>query len=178
MPARQLDRIIGVIKAYTHARRPRPVPDRAGRRPDGIGERIRKIGREYGTVTGRPRRVGWFDAVAVRYTAALSRRRRAGGDAARRAERARRSWQSARPTRWTAERIDALPEPTPFLLERCTAGLRNAARLEQDDLTGVRSRRDLPAAARRYVDRIEELLGLPVSHHVGRPGPGADDLCE
>ena len=72
MPAEDVTRIIGVVKAYTTPRRPRAVPDRTGRRPDGIGERIRKIGREYGTVTGRPRRCGWFDAVAVRYTAALA----------------------------------------------------------------------------------------------------------
>ena len=54
------------------ASRPRPVSrPNWTMGPTGIGERIRKIGREYGTVTGRPRRVGWFDAVAVRYTAAL-----------------------------------------------------------------------------------------------------------
>ena len=49
-----------------------PFPTELNDGPEGIGERIRKIGREYGTVTGRPRRVGWFDAVAVRYTAMLA----------------------------------------------------------------------------------------------------------
>ena len=71
MPARHLTRIIGVIKAYTTRVGRGPFPTELDDGPDGIGERIRKIGREYGTVTGRPRRCGWFDAVAVRYTAAL-----------------------------------------------------------------------------------------------------------
>src|SRR5262245_18039327 len=70
IPAREVNRIIGVVKAYTTRVGRGPFPTELDDGPDGIGERIRKIGREYGTVTGRPRRVGWFDAVAVRYTAA------------------------------------------------------------------------------------------------------------
>ncbi len=72
MPAKYLNADHRRRQGVHHARRPRAVPDRTRRRPEGIGERIRKIGREYGTVTGRPRRCGWFDAVAVRYTAALA----------------------------------------------------------------------------------------------------------
>src|SRR6202035_2748203 len=48
-----------------------PFPTELTDGPDGVGERIRRTGREYGTVTGRPRRCGWFDAVAARYTAAV-----------------------------------------------------------------------------------------------------------
>src|SRR5262249_52873858 len=72
VPARNVTRIIGVLKAYTTRVGRGPCPTELTDGPDGIGERIRKIGREYGTVTGRPRRVGWFDGVAVRYTAALA----------------------------------------------------------------------------------------------------------
>ena len=72
VPARQLDRVVGVIKAYTTRVGRGPFPTELDDGPDGIGERIRTTGREYGTVTGRPRRCGWFDAVAARYTAALS----------------------------------------------------------------------------------------------------------
>src|SRR5205085_1154862 len=69
VPTRNLERVVGVIKAYT---------TRVGRGPfpteltDGVGELIRKTGREYGTVTGRPRRCGWFDAVAARYSARIA----------------------------------------------------------------------------------------------------------
>src|SRR5258705_2624881 len=69
VPAKNLQRVIGVVKAYTTRVGKGPFPTELS---DETGERIRKIGREYGTVTGRPRRVGWFDAVAVRYTAALA----------------------------------------------------------------------------------------------------------
>ena len=72
VPARHLTRIIGVIKAYTTRVGRGPFPTELDDGPNGIGERIRKTGREYGTVTGRPRRVGWFDAVAARYTAMLA----------------------------------------------------------------------------------------------------------
>ena len=72
VPARQLNRVVGVIKAYSTRVGRGPFPTELNDGPDGIGERIRRTGREYGTVTGRPRRCGWFDAVAVRYTAALA----------------------------------------------------------------------------------------------------------
>src|SRR5207302_6708873 len=72
VPAKNINRIIGVVKAYTTRVGKGPFPTELDDGPSGIGERIRKIGREYGTVTGRPRRVGWFDAMAVRYTAALA----------------------------------------------------------------------------------------------------------
>ena len=71
VPARHLERVVGVIKAYTTRVGRGPFPTELNDGPDGIGETIRRTGREYGTVTGRPRRCGWFDAVAARYTAAL-----------------------------------------------------------------------------------------------------------
>src|SRR5262249_54286476 len=72
VPARHLDRVVGVIKACSTRVGRGPFPTELNDGQDGIGERIRRTGREYGTVTGRPRRCGWFDAVAVRYTAAIS----------------------------------------------------------------------------------------------------------
>ena len=71
MPARHLTRVVGVIKAYSTRVGGGPFPTELH---DGHGSarRIRRVGREYGTVTGRPRRCGWFDAVAVRHSAALN----------------------------------------------------------------------------------------------------------
>src|SRR5262245_18829803 len=68
VPTRNLERVVGVIKAYSTRVGGGPFPTELA---DDTGEAIRKTGREYGTVTGRPRRCGWFDAVAVRHTAAL-----------------------------------------------------------------------------------------------------------
>ncbi len=72
VPARHLSRVVGVVKAYTTRVGRGAFPTELNDGPDGIGERIRRVGREYGTVTGRPRRVGWFDAVATRYTSMLA----------------------------------------------------------------------------------------------------------
>jgi adenylosuccinate synthase len=69
VPPRWIDHVLGVCKAYS---------TRVGGGPfvtelqDATGDRIRELGNEFGTTTGRPRRCGWFDAVAVRYTARLS----------------------------------------------------------------------------------------------------------
>jgi adenylosuccinate synthase len=69
VPTRHIDRWIGVVKAYTTRVGGGPFPTE---QDNEIGERIRRVGREYGTVTGRPRRCGWFDAVAVRHAARVS----------------------------------------------------------------------------------------------------------
>jgi adenylosuccinate synthase len=157
VPARNITRIIGVVKAYTTRVGQGPFPTEL---TDATGERIRKVGREYGTVTGRPRRVGWFDAMAVRYTAAL-----AGADEI---------------TVMLLDVLSGLPE-----LKLCTAYRRDGETLTyfpsdsfelercepvyetlpgwSEDVSKCRTLADLPAAARRYVDRIGELVGLPVS---------------
>jgi adenylosuccinate synthase len=166
VPSRAVTRIIGVVKAYT---------TRVGRGPcptellDDTGDRIRKIGREFGTVTGRPRRVGWLDALTVKYTAAL-----AGADEI---------------TVMLLDVLSGLPE-----LKICTAYELDGKRVEHfpsdafqlerckpvyetlpgwsEDLTTCRKPADLSANARRYVDRIGELVGLPVS--VVSVGPDRD----
>jgi adenylosuccinate synthase len=157
VPAKFVQRIIGVVKAYTTRVGQGPFPTELN---DDTGERIRRIGREFGTVTGRPRRVGWFDAMAVRYTATLS-----GADDI---------------TVMLLDVLSGLPE-----LQLCTAyeidGERtthfpsDAYQLERckpvyesipgwsEDITKARKLADLPAGARRYVDRISELVGLKVS---------------
>ena len=68
VPAKMVDKFIGVVKAYTTRVGGGPFPTE---QDNEIGERIRVKGNEYGTTTGRPRRCGWFDAVAVSYTATI-----------------------------------------------------------------------------------------------------------
>lgn len=155
--SRALTRIIGIVKAYT---------TRVGRGPcptellDSTGDRIRTIGREFGTVTGRPRRVGWLDALTIRYTAALA--------------------DVDEITVMLLDVLSGLPElkiAVAYELagERIEHFPSDAWKLERakpiyetlpgwsEDITGCRSPGDLPAAARRYVDRIAELVGKPVS---------------
>src|SRR5205823_14830198 len=134
-----LTRIVGVIKAYT---------TRVGRGPfpteltDSIGERIRKTGREYGTVTGRPRRCGWFDAVAARYTAAL-----AGADelAVMLLDVLSELDEVAICTAYELDggRTERSPSDA-FLLERCRPVYETLPGW-RTDLSGVRRKADLPA---------------------------------
>jgi len=157
VPGKHLQRTIGVVKAYTTRVGQGPFPTELD---NETGERIRRIGREYGTVTGRPRRVGWFDAVAVKYTAAL-----AGADEI---------------TVMLLDVLSGLPElklctaydldgqrtqhfpSDSFQLERCIPHLETIPGWSED-ITGVRKLSGLPTGARRYIDRIAELVGLKVS---------------
>jgi adenylosuccinate synthase len=157
VPAKFVGRTIGVVKAYTTRVGQGPFPTEL---LDATGNRIRDIGREYGTVTGRPRRVGWFDAMAVRYTAALS-----GADEI---------------TLMLLDVLSGLPElklctgyeidgerhthfpSDSYLLEKCKPVYESIPGWSED-ITGVRKLADLPTGARRYVERISALVGLNVS---------------
>ncbi len=69
LPARCIDRVIGVVKAYSTAVGDGPFPTELF---DADGQRLREIGLEFGATTGRPRRCGWFDGVAIGYAAWLN----------------------------------------------------------------------------------------------------------
>jgi adenylosuccinate synthase len=160
IPSRRLSRVVGVVKAYATRVGRGPFPTELDDGPDGIGERIRRTGREYGTVTGRPRRCGWFDAVAARYTAALSDADRLAvmlldvlGDLD--------ELQIAVAYELDGQRIDHFPSDA-ALLQRCRPVYERLPGWRAD-VSGARSLAQLPAAARHYVDRLAELLGLPVS---------------
>lgn len=159
VPARNLNRLVGVIKAYSTRVGRGPFPTELTDGPEGLGEKIRRTGREYGTVTGRPRRCGWFDAVAVRYSAAL-----AGADEL---------------AVMLLDVLSVCPK-----LEICTAYECNGQRRDDFpadafelerwrpvyetlpgwsvDVSSARRWQDLPAAAQRYVERVGELVGKPV----------------
>ena len=65
----KINKVIGVCKAYTSRVGDGPFPTEL---LDEVGDRIREIGHEYGTTTGRPRRVGWFDSVVMRHSRRVS----------------------------------------------------------------------------------------------------------
>ena len=69
IPPTQIDRVVGVIKAYTTRVGEGPFPTELH---DEYGEKLRKEGHEFGSTTGRPRRCGWFDAVVARYAISLN----------------------------------------------------------------------------------------------------------
>jgi len=160
VPARQIGRIVGVVKAYGTRVGQGPFPTELNDGKDGIGEQIRRTGKEYGTVTGRPRRCGWFDAVAARYTAELN-----GADELAimlldvLAELDELRICTA--YELDGQRIDYFPTDA-FLLERCKPVYETLPGFS-GQLGEPKKLGDLPAAARQYVDRIAELLGIPVS---------------
>ncbi len=159
VPTRHLERVIGVIKAYSTRVGAGPFPTELTDGPDGIGERIRRTGREYGTVTGRPRRCGWFDAVAVRYSAAFN----SADELALMLLDVLSELDEIKVC--TAYEIDG--EQTrqfpgdAFLLARCRPIYETVPGWGRD-VSGIRRLVDLPAAARNYIDRLSEIIGLPV----------------
>jgi adenylosuccinate synthase len=156
VPARNLTRVVGIIKAYSTRVGKGPFPTELH---DALGEQIRKTGREYGTVTGRPRRCGWFDAVAVRYSAAIS-----GADelAVMLLDVLSAVDEVSICTAYErdGQRIDHFPSDA-FLLERCKPVYETLPGWKVD-VSKVRRLADLPVQARRYVGRLQELLDLPV----------------
>jgi adenylosuccinate synthase len=174
VPARNLTRVVGVIKAYTTRVGRGPFPTELTDGPDGIGEKIRKTGREYGTVTGRPRRCGWFDAVAVRSTAAL-------GGADELAVMLLDVLSDVDELRiCTAYELDGertrdFPGDA-FLLERCAPVYETLPGWKKE-IGAARKPGDLPHAARKYVDRLADLIGLPVTIVSVGPDRAQTILC-
>ena len=157
VPGRWIERVIGVVKAYSTRVGGGPMPTE---QTNAIGEHLRERGREYGTVTMRPRRCGWFDAVAARYTARLS-----GVD------------ELAVMLLDVPGGLDSLKICTAYTVDgRQTShfpshvdDLKNAQPVYEtlpgwsEDLSTIRSYDALPAAAKAYLAKIAELLGRPVS---------------
>jgi adenylosuccinate synthase len=155
---RQIDAVIGVLKAYSTRVGAGPLPTELD---DSVGAHLVDVGREFGTTTGRRRRCGWLDFVPIRHAVQVN------------------SVSSIVLNK--LDILSGLPE-----LEACVAyridGRRvdewplNAADLERAepiyetfagwaaDISGARSMGDLPTEARRYVQAIEERAGVPISH--------------
>jgi len=159
-PPNRIDRVLGIAKAYCTRVGEGPFPTEE---KGSDGERIREVGHEFGATTGRPRRCGWFDALAVRYALELN-----GADG------------------WVMTNLDVLSAfdeipvgvayragservSSELLTEYRTDLPLEGMRVEYErlpgwgaDITAVRRFADLPAAARTYVERLEELVGVPV----------------
>ena len=157
MGPRALNYILGITKAYTTRVGEGPFPTEL---TDAIGQRLGERGHEFGTVTGRQRRCGWFDAVMVKQAIIT------GGI-----------------TGISLTKLDVLDGMAELkicvgykldgkIIKRLPAGAANQATVEpiyesmpgwQGSTRGARSWADLPAEAVKYVRRVEELIGCPVS---------------
>jgi adenylosuccinate synthase len=154
---RSIGAVLGVVKAYTTRVGEGPLPTELH---GEMGQRLRDTGNEYGTVTGRPRRCGWYDAVAVRYGVRIN-----GLDALALTK---------------LDVLDGLDRIDICTSYRC--GSRTLAEFPSDigqlascepvyesmpgwkaPTRGVRRYQDLPEAARRYIARLEEVSGVPAA---------------
>ncbi|MBI3997639.1 MAG: adenylosuccinate synthase, partial [Armatimonadetes bacterium] len=155
IPAGRITRVVGVVKAYTTAVGAGPMPTELR---DETGDRLREVGQEFGTTTGRPRRCGWFDAVAARYAAEVTGF-----------------------TELAVMKLDVLDGLDPVKI--CIAyrhrgevldGMPDTITLAEvepayETLPGWRlpdrvgSLGDLPSAARYFLDRLAAVLDVPVT---------------
>jgi adenylosuccinate synthase len=158
VPTRHIDRWLGIVKAYTTRVGGGPFPTE---QDNAIGERIRQAGREFGTVTGRPRRCGWFDAVAVRYSARISGATEIAVmllDVLTGLDEIRVAVAYEDPS---GRRIVDFPGHLDDLAA-CRPVYETLPGWKAP-ITGARSWADLPAAAQRYVRFLAEQIGVPVS---------------
>jgi adenylosuccinate synthase len=160
LPAVAIDQVIGVAKAYTTAVGAGPLPTEL---LGADGDALRERGVEFGTSTGRPRRCGWYDAVAVRFSVRLagySSLALTKLDVLDGFERIRvctayrdpsdgREWTTVPASTSAYERLEPVYEDLPGW---------------EADTTGCRAFEELPDNARAYVERLEDLAGVPISY--------------
>jgi adenylosuccinate synthase len=166
---KEIDEVWGIAKAYATRVGSGPFPSELD---DEVGERIREAGGEYGTTTGRPRRCGWLDLVALKYAIRINGL-----------------------TGLVLTKLDALtgidpigvsveysgPEGATFQEFPYHQSMVHKARGEfemlpgwDEDITAARSLEDLPAAARNYVDYVADFLGVPII--LAGVGPARDQV--
>ena len=152
----QVDEVMGVMKAYATRVGSGPFPTEL---LDDIGEGIRERGREIGTTTGRPRRVGWFDAVPTRYAVAVNS---ASSIMLNKLDILSGLQQIPLCVAYEVDgrRVDRWPSSS----EQLARATPIYERFEgwADPIHDVRSLGGLPEAARRYVTALEELAGVPI----------------
>jgi len=159
----KINQVIGVAKAYTSRVGDGPFPTEQN---NEIGDRIREIGHEYGTTTGRPRRVGWFDSVVVRHA------RRVSGITGLSLNSidvlsGLKTVKICTAYKYQGEIIDYYPASL-SVLNQCEAIYEELPGWEED-ITQAHTLADLPQNARQYVERVSELTGIPIAiFSVGR----------
>ncbi|MHC4538453.1 MAG: adenylosuccinate synthase [Planctomycetota bacterium] len=156
VPAKLVDQFIGVVKAYTTRVGAGPFP---AEQDNDVGQYIRDKGNEYGTTTGRPRRCGWFDAVAVTYgvtigaidSVAMMHLDTLGG---------LKELNICRAYKIDGQETTFFPANTARLAR--ADGVYETLPGWDEDISEVRAFEDLPANARDYVRRVEQLVGKPI----------------
>ena len=166
----KIDAVLGVFKAYITRVGAGPFPTELR---DKIGESIRERGAEYGATTGRPRSCGWFDTVAARFStringftaAAITRLDILDGFS---------SLKICTGYKLGNDKLDDFPSRID-VLEKCQPVYEEMPGW-QTPVSDVRDFNQLPAEARRYVTRLEELIDCPVN--IISVGPSREQTIE
>jgi adenylosuccinate synthase len=166
IPPTRIDGVLGISKAYSTRVGTGPFPtEMAGE----IEHEVRERGKEYGASTGRPRRCGWFDAVAVRYATRVN-----GFDAIALTKLDVLDGLLEIPVctayRHAGKTLDEFPADG-SVLEACQPVYQTLPGWNAPT-AGMREFKQLPEAARRYVDRLAELSGCPIG--IISTGPDRD----
>ncbi len=164
----QVKRVVAVFKAYSTRVGGGPLPTEL---LDNVGDTIRERGREYGTTTGRPRRTGWFDAVAAKYMARLN----GVSEIALTLLDVLDTFETIRvctsyqlnevSVSYLPARNDLVQQVTPVYTDLPGWGT---------DTTSARAATDLPTNARRYVEFLESVIGAPIT--MAGVGPAREQL--
>jgi len=149
--------VLGIVKAYTTRVGEGPFPTELD---DADGQRLGERGHEFGTVTGRKRRCGWFDAVLVRQTCAISG---VNGIALTKLDVLDGFEVLKICTGYDVDGVHYDHLPTAAALQARAVPIYEEMEGWQGSTQGARSWADLPAAAVKYVRRIEELIQCPVA---------------
>ncbi len=152
----EIDAVIGISKAYSTRVGGGPYPTEL---KDATGERLRAVGHEFGATTGRPRRTGWFDALALRYAARVNG---FDGIAITKLDvlTGFPEIRVAVAYRLGGKTLEEMPSDLDQL-EKCEPVYETLPGWTEK-LEGVRSWQDLPRNARAYVERLAALVGVKV----------------
>ena len=153
----KINTVVGICKAYSTRVGAGPFPTEL---TDEIGDRIRETGHEYGTVTGRPRRVGWFDSVAMRHA------RRVSGISCLSLNlldvlTGLKTVKICKAYKLDGKEIDYYPASLKEL-DRCEPVYEELPGWDED-ITGVKKFEDLPVNAQNYLKRVSELSEVPLA---------------
>ena len=153
----KINTVVGICKAYSTRVGAGPFPTEL---TDEIGDRIRETGHEYGTVTGRPRRVGWFDSVAMRHA------RRVSGISCLSLNlldvlTGLKTVKICKAYKLDGKEIDYYPASLKEL-DRCEPVYEELPGWDEDS-TGVKKFEDLPVNAQNYLKRVSELSEVPLA---------------
>jgi adenylosuccinate synthase len=153
---KDIDQVIGITKAYVTRVGAGPFPTELR---DEVGDRMGHVGKEFGTTTGRKRRVGWFDAVLARYAArvnGLTEHFLTKLDVLSEFD----TLKVCRAYRYQDEEYEHFP-PHQSIFHHAVPVYEDLPGW-RDDITEVTEYADLPKEAQGYVDRLEELSGVPI----------------